>query len=117
MPPSCPMIYPSSRTLPPTLGAGSRWPPPDLVVAPSALSTAYRSFPSLRPMHPPSLLRGVAGAVSVGPRMHQRVSVSANVGYPNRLPRALSTGALSIPAVSRSEPRPDFDWRRIRYVQ
>ncbi len=54
-------------------------------------------------MHPPSLLRGVAGAVSVGPRMHQTMSVSTNVGYPNRFPRALSTGALSIPAVKRDQ--------------
>src|SRR5258707_9929955 len=113
MPPSCPMIYPSSRTLPPTLGAGSRWPPPDLVVAPSALSTAYRSFPSLRPMHPPSLLRGVAGAVSVGPKMHQRGSVRGDVGYSNRLPPALSTRAPSNPPVSRSETRPHLYLRGI----
>ena len=49
-------------------------------------------------MCPPSLSRYLDEAASDGPRRRQRVSVSANVGYPNRLLRALSIAARSIPA-------------------
>ena len=77
--------------------AGSRLSRLALVATPSALWIVYRCFPRLHLMPPPSLRRYSGGEASVAPRS-QTTSQSANTGYTNHFPRALSTAALSIPA-------------------
>ena len=74
------------------------------LVETSSRRNAFRTLDSLSMLSAtssdaPAIAAAIFGReASVAPRRSQTASQSANTGYPNHFPRALSTAALSIPA-------------------